>query len=88
MLMLFRVIVSGYDTPRYFNSSEMEKYCKKISDVLNDDAQTVLHFQEVCKIIDDSGVDINNQKRMYQENTRDSFLKSAKKYLDDKKVNA
>jgi len=50
--------------------------------VLNDDAKTIEKFNEVCKIMDDSGIDIDNQKLMYQESSRDKFLETAKSYLD------
>lgn len=82
MLMVFRVITAGYEMPKYFNSSEMEKYCEKLIAVLNDDAKTIEKFNEVCKIMDASGIDIDNQKLMYQESSRDKFLETAKSYLD------
>jgi hypothetical protein len=81
MLMVFRVLAAGYDVPKYFNSSEMEKYCDKLSALLNNDEETKYKFLEVCQVMDDSGINIDNQKLMYQENSRDKFLETAKNYL-------
>ena len=81
MLMVFRVLAAGYDVPKYFNSSEMEKYCEKLFVLLNNDEETKSKFLEVCQVMDDSGINIDNQKLMYQENSRDKFLETAKNYL-------
>lgn len=81
MLMVFRVLAGGYDVPKYFNSSEMEKYCEKLFALLNNDEETKYKFLEVCQVMDDSGINIDNQKLMYQENSRDKFLETAKNHL-------
>lgn len=72
ILMLFRMYVNNDSVPP-FNSKKMEDYCQKIIDVLNSD-KVIVAFKFVTDVIDKSGIDINNQKVLYQKNTTDLLI--------------
>lgn len=82
MLMLFRILAGGKERPRYFNAAEMEKYCNRILNILNDDTQCLDKFIEVTKVIDNSSININNQKPLYQENTTKKLLEVMDEYIE------
>ncbi|MDP3148255.1 MAG: AIPR family protein [Ignavibacteria bacterium] len=84
ILMLFRMIVNNEQLPG-FNSNDLDKYCSKILEVLNDNDQSLEVFSKVINILDESGIDINNQKLLYQKSSTDTLIeKFNEKYMPKK----
>lgn len=73
ILMLLRM-TSRPNPPPAFNSKEMEDYCDYLINILYDDTKALLAFNKAIKIIDDSKIDINNRKLLYQKNTTDLLI--------------
>jgi hypothetical protein len=80
-MMLFRIVVSTEEMPR-FNQKKMEKYCQKLLDVLLDDKKCEKIFKGIVDFIVSKGseFDINNRKSFERKETT-SFLKSKKDEL-------
>lgn len=80
-MMLFRIVVSTEEMPR-FNQKKMEKYCQKLLDVLLDDKKCEKIFKGIVNFIVSKGneFDINNRKSFERKETT-SFLKSKKDEL-------
>lgn len=73
ILMLFRM-TNQSDELRGFNSKSMENYCDSLISILNNESTALAAFNKAIKIIDDSGIDINNRKLLYQKNTTDLLV--------------
>ncbi len=77
ILMLCRLIINGAEIPP-FNSKEINPFCENIINILNDSDGCLDMFNNVLKIIDKSGIDINNQKLLYQKSNTDLLLTTYK----------
>ena len=64
--MLFRMTSESNQLPA-FNSKEMEGYCDSLIDILYNESTALLAFNKAIKVIDNSGIDINNRKLLYQK---------------------
>ena len=73
ILMLFRMTSESNQLPA-FNSKEMEGYCDSLIDILYNESTALLAFNKAIKVIDNSGIDINNRKLLYQKNTTDLLI--------------
>ena len=73
ILMLFRMANQLNQLPE-FNSKSMEDYCDTLINILYDENSALLAFNKAIKVIDDSGIDINNRKLLYQKNTTDLLI--------------
>jgi hypothetical protein len=73
ILMLFRMANQPNKLPE-FNSRGVEEYCDFLTDILHDDNKALPAFNKAIKVIDNSGIDINNRKILYQKNTTDLLI--------------
>ena len=80
-MMLFRMVVSEEDMPR-FNQKKMEAYCQKLLDVLQDDTKCEKVFKGIVEFIVSKGteIDISNRKCFERKETT-SFLGAQKSEL-------
>ena len=80
-MMLFRMVVSEEDMPR-FNQKKMETYCQKLLDVLQDDTKCERIFKGIVEFIVSKGteIDISNRKCFERKETT-SFLEAQKSEL-------
>lgn len=78
ILMLLRMTSQSESLP-YFDTKKCEDYCDNIVKILNDENSLLKAFKTVIKIIDNSGIDIYNQKLLYQKNTTDLLISEYKK---------
>jgi hypothetical protein len=53
ILMLFRILVAKAPLPQ-FNSKKIDKYCREILDILDDDEKALNYFKECTYIIDNA----------------------------------
>ncbi len=73
--MLFRIYISGKDVPR-FNENRMEKYCKKIIDVLSNDEKCNIIFSKIIDFIaSQKEIDFSDRKTFERKETTDFLLK-------------
>lgn len=77
ILMLCRLVINGEEMPQ-FNSKKIIPFCENIIKILNDPDKCFEMFNNVLKIIDQSKIDINNQKLLYQKNNTDLLLSTYK----------
>jgi len=77
ILMLFRMITNSNPLPKFY-SSDMDKYCSRIINTLLDNDSLLNSFSKVTSIIDASGIDINNQKLLYQKSSTDTLIEKFK----------
>ncbi|PWB53308.1 MAG: hypothetical protein C3F06_06630 [Candidatus Methanoperedenaceae archaeon] len=61
-------------------------FCDNIINILNDPDNSLELFNNVLKIIDKSGIDINNQKLLYQKSNTDLLLSTYKSIYPKVKV--
>lgn len=73
ILMLFRM-TNQIDQLPQFNSMNMEKYCDHLVKILYNEDSALIAFNKALKVIDDSKIDINNRKLLYQKNTTDLLI--------------
>lgn len=80
-MMLFRMVVSNEEMPR-FNQKKMETYCQKILDVLQDDEMCEKIFHGIVDFIVSKGdeIDITNRKSFERKETT-VFLENEKDNL-------
>lgn len=76
MLMLLRVSIAGLDTPKQ-NSVEMEKYCKKILNVLNDNTQLIKKIKELISLLDKNSNKLNlSDRKLFERKETTEILLS------------
>lgn len=80
-MMLFRMVVSEEDMPR-FNQKKMEGYCQKLLEALQDDTKCEKIFKGIVDFIVSKGdeIDISNRKCFERKETT-SFLEGQKSEL-------
>jgi len=71
--MLCRLVINGEEMPQ-FNNKKINPFCDNIINILNDSDNCLEMFNKVLQIIDKSGIDINNQKLLYQKSNTDLLL--------------
>lgn len=76
ILLLYRIIVCGNSIPK-LNSKKILKPCEKIIETLTTDESFIEVFNKIKNIVLKSGIDINNQKILYQKNTTDILIHTA-----------
>lgn len=84
ILMLFRRHANPADLPP-FNSKRIEEYCQVIINILNS-PDAVDYFKFAVSVIEKSGIDINNQKLLYQKNTTELFLRKFNEEINNTSV--
>ncbi|MFA7662583.1 MAG: AIPR family protein [Patescibacteria group bacterium] len=78
ILMLFRMANQSCQLPE-FNSKDIEDYCDRLISILYDENRALMIFKAAIKVIDDSNIDINNRKLLYQKSTTDLLIDEYKK---------
>ncbi|MDD3027313.1 MAG: AIPR family protein [Erysipelotrichaceae bacterium] len=75
MLMLFRIKIAGAKMPQ-FNSADMEKYCNKLLDILNDAEKFLQNVNELIVLLDAnaSKLDLADRKLFERKETTDYLL--------------
>ena len=61
ILMLFRMMYQEDQLPP-FNSKQMNKYCQKLLDILNDDNNSLAAYNECIKVIDEADFDKSDKQ--------------------------
>ena len=61
ILMLFRMIYQENPLPT-FNSKQMDRYCEKLLNILNDDNASLAAFNECIKVIDEAEFDKSDKQ--------------------------
>jgi len=59
--MLFRMIYQENPIPT-FNSKQMDRYCEKLLNILNDDNASLAAFNECIKVIDEAEFDKSDKQ--------------------------
>lgn len=78
LLMILSYIVDENPKPN-FNAHKIEEYCNKILTELDTKEKSIDIFNKITKIVDNSGVNINDRDLFKLQSTNDSLLKSFKK---------
>lgn len=76
-MMILRIVISGKEMPR-FNAKDMEAYCKKIVDILNDSHECQRYFTEIINyFVNHMNLDMNDRKTFERKETTDLILSKA-----------
>lgn len=75
ILMMFRILTIGEVKKEEFNSKNFEKKCEKLSNILLNEKELLNSFHTILRLIDESDIDISNQRSLYTEATRDILKK-------------
>lgn len=79
IFMLFRMIVEEESFIKDFLTRKKKKiYFESLLNALRDKEKYLLKFNEIFKIIDNSGIDINNSKEIYLKSTTVNLIQSFK----------
>ena len=86
-MMLFRMIVSEGDMPR-FNARAMEEYCQRIVNILENDSECQRIFSGIVSYIDSVGNEIQiEDRKCFERKETTEFLKAEiakiKTYVDN-----
>lgn len=73
ILMLFRMTNQSEALPE-FNSKKAEEYSDDLVNILIDEENLLSAFNSAIEVINNSNIDINNQKLLYQKNTTDLLI--------------
>ena len=77
ILMLFRLLCNSEELPN-FSSNKIERYCKKINDILNNNDTALAAFKRAIEIVDRSGIDVNNPDSFKQKEKVDLLMSTMK----------
>jgi len=75
ILMLFQIIISEKEKIK-LNSKEINEICQNINNSLDNMADFKKYFNKVKSVINNSGIDINNQKVLYQKSNTEKLITS------------
>ncbi|MCK4429202.1 MAG: AIPR family protein [Candidatus Aenigmarchaeota archaeon] len=78
MLMLVPLVIANISRPQ-FNSNKIEEYCNNIIEELKDTKKSMAIFNKITKIIDESGVDIDDRDTFKLQSTNELLLKPLEK---------
>lgn len=75
MLMLLRISISGEKLPQ-FNSSEMDKYCAKIINILTDNEKLLIVINNLIQLLDENSakLDLGDRKLFERKETTDYLI--------------
>lgn len=81
-MMLLRIVVSGEVMPR-FNAKKMEKYCKDIVDILNDNEKCQHYFARIVDfIVTKTDLDLEDRKTFERKETTALLLSKINDIID------
>ena len=81
-MMLLRIVVSGEPMPR-FNAKKMEKYCKDIVDILNDNEKCQHYFVRIVDfIVTKTDLDLKDRKTFERKETTALLLSKINDIID------
>lgn len=83
VLMLFRMLSSTEKIPPLNSQRKVEAYCGPIIDILNNQDKTIKLFENAIKIIDNSGIDINDKQYIKSKGITDKLTEEFKKETVD-----
>ena len=73
MIMLLKYMFGK--VPQYYNSKNMDKFCKKVQIVLNDPEKCLEYFQRIVNLFDSiTEVDFTERKVFEKKETTDILL--------------
>ncbi len=61
-----------------YNSHKIDEYCNNILKELETTEKSIALFNKITKVIDDSGININDRDAFKLQSTNDTLLKSFK----------
>lgn len=79
LLMILPYVVNTIRKPP-FNSNKIEDYCNKIIEEFKTIDSSMELFKKITKVVDESGVDINDRDTFKLQSTNDILLKTFKKH--------
>lgn len=76
-IMLFKYVIGGKEVPQYYNSRDMETYCERIRNALNDSDQCEKTFTKILEyIIGRNDIPFADRKVFERKETTDLLIRS------------
>ncbi|SDX42899.1 AIPR family protein [Hymenobacter psychrophilus] len=80
LLMVFKELVNNNETIFLSSQKQMERYCKPLLSILNDDDKCIKYYKASADIIDNSDFDLNDKQQVKSSKNTQNILDTAKKY--------